>query len=223
MADIVLKDRNGNPVEYPGVERIEVNTVDGEAVEFVDSATVPGVLEDLPIVLDFSGGNQEIVAPDGFAVKSAIIQKPENLIPENIPEGLNIAGIIGTLAAGGGAKVAIGTVAYSLSNRTVTHNLGVVPDLIICMPQNAINGSTSGTRYLSFLGISRKFYDEYPSCVPGSAVYYYSSKWYTKAYTVPMDEATSSGDNGIYNVSTTQFSTAAYGLEQVWIAIGGLT
>ena len=32
MADIVLKDRIGNSVEYPGVERVKLNTVDGETV-----------------------------------------------------------------------------------------------------------------------------------------------------------------------------------------------
>ena len=101
MADIVLKDRNGKPVEYPGVDIIKVSNTAGEVVEFVDTAIVPEILEDLPIALDFSGGNHEITAPDGFVVKSAIIQKPENLIPENIPEGLDIAGIIGTMAAGG--------------------------------------------------------------------------------------------------------------------------
>lgn len=40
MADIVLKDRNGSPVEYPGVEKIKVNTVDGETVEFCDPALI---------------------------------------------------------------------------------------------------------------------------------------------------------------------------------------
>lgn len=62
------------------------------------------IVENLPIVLDFSDGDQEIVAPDGVLVKSAIIQKPETLNPENIAEGVNIAGIVGTLAAGGGTS-----------------------------------------------------------------------------------------------------------------------
>ena len=61
------------------------------------------VLEDVPITLDFSEGNQTINAGDGYVVKTAIIQKPETLIPENIAEGVDIAGVIGTLAAGGGA------------------------------------------------------------------------------------------------------------------------
>lgn len=62
------------------------------------------IVENLPIALDFSDGDQEIVAPDGVLVKSAIIQKPETLNPENIAEGVNIAGIVGTLAAGGGTS-----------------------------------------------------------------------------------------------------------------------
>ena len=130
MAGIVLRDRNGAIVEYPGVERVKLNTVGGESVEFVDSAVIPAVLEDLPIALDFSNGNQTIAAPDGMVVKSAIIQKPENLIPENIPEGLDIAGIIGTMAAGGGAKVTGGSFVGTGKDDVITHNLGVVPDLV---------------------------------------------------------------------------------------------
>lgn len=157
MADIVLKDRNGNDVTYEGIKTVTFDTpvegvqstfTEGVAVEnleivpdftggdmpiaapdgtLVKSATVkkPGtltpenvrngveiggvigtlpvfdILENLPVALDFSGGNQPIVAPEGKAVKSAIIQRPENLLPENIAEGVDIAGITGTLAAGG--------------------------------------------------------------------------------------------------------------------------
>lgn len=61
------------------------------------------ILENIPIALDFSNGNQTIEAAEGTLVKSATIQKPETLIPENIAEGIDIAGIIGTLAAGGGS------------------------------------------------------------------------------------------------------------------------
>ena len=66
---------------------------------------LPEQVENMPIALDFSGGDMEIIAPDGVVVKSAVIQKPANLTPENIAEGVNIAGIVGALAAGGGVEL----------------------------------------------------------------------------------------------------------------------
>lgn len=67
------------------------------------------IIENQPIELDFTGGNQTITAPEGYLVKSAILQKPADLLAENIAEGKNIGGIIGTLAAGGGSPVLIKT------------------------------------------------------------------------------------------------------------------
>ena len=60
------------------------------------------LIENMPFVVDFSEGDQFIEAPEGYAVKSAVVKKPENLVAENIAEGVNIAGITGTLASGGG-------------------------------------------------------------------------------------------------------------------------
>lgn len=63
------------------------------------------ILDNIPIVLDFSsGGNQVVEAAEGYAVKAATIQKPATLIPENIAEGVEIAGVVGT-HVGGGADV----------------------------------------------------------------------------------------------------------------------
>lgn len=136
-ADIVLRDRSGNPIAYPGIERIKLNTVDGGIQNFgaydpdvltpdklaagvtvggmTGTLSTPDVLENLPIALDFSSGDQTIYAPDGMAVKSAVIQKPDTLIPENIAEGVDIAGIIGTFAAGGGGGGSEQRVDYTLN------------------------------------------------------------------------------------------------------------
>lgn len=57
-------------------------------------------LENVPIELDLVDGNQTITAPDGYLVKSAIIQKPEGLLPENIAEGVEIGGVVGTFVGG---------------------------------------------------------------------------------------------------------------------------
>lgn len=155
MADIVLRDHTGSPIEYPGVDIIRVAGVDGEAKYFgaydpavltpdkllegvsvgdvTGSVIIPETLENVPVTLDFSGGDQTITAPDGSLVKSAIIQKPETLVQENIAEGVDIAGIIGTFAAGG-SKVKITTGSFTGGSAiTVNHNLGVVPDIFIVL------------------------------------------------------------------------------------------
>ncbi len=74
----------------------------GASIEVRDiaSATVTlgsdiEILADMPIVVDFSNGDQSLSVPGGYAVKSAIIKKPETLIPEHILEGVNVAGVIG--------------------------------------------------------------------------------------------------------------------------------
>lgn len=101
MADIVLRDRNGNQVEYPGVESIKLNTVGGGTKEFIDPDTVPQAVEKT-IDPDFSAGDMEVIPEDGQVFSKVGISKPTNLLPGNIAEGVDIAGIVGTLASGGG-------------------------------------------------------------------------------------------------------------------------
>lgn len=59
------------------------------------------LLENLPFELDFASGDMSFTAPDGYAVKSAIVKKPDTLIPANIKSGVEVAGITGTLSGGG--------------------------------------------------------------------------------------------------------------------------
>lgn len=67
----------------------------------VDIAGVVGthkddtVLTDMEIPLDMTEGDQKLSVPDGYVVKTAVIKKPETLIPENIKHGVNVAGIEG--------------------------------------------------------------------------------------------------------------------------------
>lgn len=98
MADIVLKDRNGNGVSYEGVTALRLNTSDGGTQIFSAGEAVEGI----EIALDFSNGDQPITAPEGTLVKSAVIKKPETLLPENIAKDVDIAGVVGTLESGGG-------------------------------------------------------------------------------------------------------------------------
>lgn len=113
---------------------------------------IPESLENIPIALDFSDGDQTITAPDGMVVKSAIIQKPENLLPENIAEGVDIAGIIGTLIAGagsGGAKFATGYFTGRDAPETIEHGLGTVPDFVM-VAATAFNTSTTDRLFFAY-------------------------------------------------------------------------
>ena len=78
--ELAVKDRAGTYVTHKVTgNRVRMFAHDGEAVDFVSADDVPEIVENIPVVLDFSNGNQTIQAPEGMAVKSAIIQKPDTL------------------------------------------------------------------------------------------------------------------------------------------------
>ena len=78
------------------------------------------LLEDMELELNLAEGNQELTVPDGYAVKSAIIKKPDTLIPENIAEGINIAGVIGTFKGSGSGNVeGFATVTFMNGNEVI--------------------------------------------------------------------------------------------------------
>lgn len=74
----------------------------GETVAGVTGTFAGNFLENVPVVLDLSDGDQVMAAPDGYGVKSAIIKKPDTLLPENIADGVEVAGVVGTHKSGGG-------------------------------------------------------------------------------------------------------------------------
>lgn len=96
MADSVIKDRDGIEIEYVGATKVKLNTVDGDTQIFSEGEAVEGV----EVSLDFSNGDQTITAPDGKLVKSAIIKKPDTLVPENIALDTIVAGVVGTFESG---------------------------------------------------------------------------------------------------------------------------
>lgn len=192
MADVVLRDRNGNPLNFPGTEYIDLVTPDeteahyalydpetllpGNIAEGVVVGDITGTKEtvnkvETSIDLDFSGGAMEVTPETGSAFSKVNIPVPANLVPENIPEGLDIAGIIGTLAAGGGnVKMATGIISTSdvTSTKTITHGLGVVPDLVWCYSSGF--GSNKYQTILIF-SVSKKLQDKIGVTVPGCYVY----------------------------------------------------
>lgn len=92
MRDIVLYNRTGAPVTYPGVDSLTVDTTtEGETTVFTHGQ----LLEGLKVTPDFSSGDQQVATPDGYVVRNATIIKPSDLVPENVRRGKTVAGIDG--------------------------------------------------------------------------------------------------------------------------------
>lgn len=92
LEGLILKDRLGDDLIFKRKEKIKIPTKSGGLQCFSKGEAI----SDIPIELDFSGGNQTVAAPEGMLVKSAIIVKPEGLEPKNIAKDVNVAGIVGT-------------------------------------------------------------------------------------------------------------------------------
>lgn len=93
MPDIKVKGFSGTDLVYQNVDKVYFRKSD-------DSGTVPfsygDAVDNIPISLNFANGeDQTITAPDGTLVRSAVIEKPENLVEENIAEGAEICGVKG--------------------------------------------------------------------------------------------------------------------------------
>lgn len=99
MADIVLKNREGQDVSYEGVNVLRVYTPEGNTKLYHNGEIVTATIEP-----DFSEGNMVVDAGEGKFYSEVTIKKPENLRPEVILKDENVAGIVGTLepSSGGG-------------------------------------------------------------------------------------------------------------------------
>lgn len=87
----IVRDRNGGLVEYYEKNTVSFDATDGGIVTFTKGVAV----ENVPILLDFSAGDQSVRVDDGYLVKSAVIEKPVDLVAENIRRGKVIANIEG--------------------------------------------------------------------------------------------------------------------------------
>lgn len=66
-----------------------------------DSSTVrPKPEQSVELPLNVESGNQVILPDPGFVLSSVTVLKPEDLLPENIRDGMNIGGVTGTLKEG---------------------------------------------------------------------------------------------------------------------------
>jgi len=96
------------------------------------------LIEGMEIALDFSDGDQSLSAEDGYAVKSATIKKPTTLVPQNIANGVNIAGVVGTLESGGSSNSGVFISALTNINCGTT-TAGVAATHTIKVPSDATN------------------------------------------------------------------------------------
>ena len=88
---VILKDRDGVDQFYYGVKGIKLDATDGSQMYF--SAGYP---EDGSISLDFSNGDILATPEKGKLWSSMAIPKPEGLVPENVLEGVEIGGVVGS-------------------------------------------------------------------------------------------------------------------------------
>lgn len=215
---INLKDRDYVDHTLEGVSALRVPTADGGYQDFV-----AGEVVEKTIAPDFSAGDIEVEADAGEFISKVTVQKPENLLPENIVEGVDIAGIIGTLAAGGGAKIATGTFTGRGAQETVHHGLGVIPDVVIV---KTLIGSVTGCMW-SAVGFSSNFIN---LTGIGFSMFYVQMGGTSNQMntTVSIDKATTSGglmgaNEDTILVGCTNNIYPENGRSYMWLAIGGLT
>ena len=218
---IILRDYKGDETVEIGVEGLIVDTPDGGTKLFVDADTVPEGVE-TTVELNFSGGPMEVVPAAGQAFSKVTIPVPAGLAPENIPEGLDVAGIIGTMVAGSGGsvKIAYGTVVGANNYPVVTHALGVKPDIILGGAE--MDNMPTGTFKLLFAcGWSNELAEMMGTTLKG---------WYCRHESSSTRVSGTTSEFGILtpaNETTFQFGNGSQKLDSGkiyrWIAIGGLT
>lgn len=131
-ANVKIKGFSGTEFQYENVPKVwlaaQESTDDNPVlVPF----TYGEALENVPVVPDFSQGDMLVTMPDGYLARSAVAIKPEMLIPENIVEGVTIAGVEGKFKGGSNAKFASGVFTGTGAAHTINHGLGVVPDVVV--------------------------------------------------------------------------------------------
>ena len=102
MPDVKIKGYSGTEFEYKDVPKVWLAAPEStEDNPVLVPFTYGEALENVEIVPDFSAGDIQITAPEGYLVKSGIVKKPETLVPENIAKDVNVCGIVGTHEGGG--------------------------------------------------------------------------------------------------------------------------
>lgn len=219
MADIYLKDANGEKQLYTGIKSVSFDgategqqetfiqpewqdktvTVtqngtaevepdsgyDGLSKVTVDVDVPTTTLETLTTSIVFQGDEQimKTAAPSGVSYSEVDIVRPQTLIPENIKENVQIAGIVGTYVGGGetqeteektvvldmemGDQVVLPTEGKLLSKVTVTKPASLVSDNIRIM-ENI--GGVVGTLYPADTFVEAAWSDDEKMCLYGFGI-----------------------------------------------------
>ena len=97
MADLILKDHSGDNIDgLTNVGELKVPTADGGFQHFTSGTRVQTTIDP-----DFSEGDMVVTPNEGEVFSKVTVQKPESLVPENIPKGVTIAGVEGSSSSGG--------------------------------------------------------------------------------------------------------------------------
>lgn len=90
---IILKDRNGEDVAYYGIETVTFDTTtEGKQQVFTKGTVVPR----LEVPVTFANGDMVITADPDVSLRELVLQKPADLVPENVRKDKNIGAITGT-------------------------------------------------------------------------------------------------------------------------------
>lgn len=239
MANVVAENWDGTTYQEDGVETLSMYNDEGGVETFVHESLVAEPVE-ATVELDFSGGDMIVTPENGQTFSSILIPKPPNLIPENVPKDMDMAGIIGAMKVGGECVYATGTfTGMTDSEIVVEHNLGVIPDIVVILTKNK---TTSPTQIClqQFMGVSSAFYEKIGSCFScffTALRFYSSSNSYYASVSQNVTSDTGCIDTGraavarVRNANEESFTilNGANGwyidsdLEYSWFAIGGLT
>lgn len=136
---VILKDRNGIDRTFEKAPAVRLKKTDGDWQIFSKGETTQA-----DITLDFSGGDM-VVTPDEDKLFSMLkILLPATLISENIADGIDVAGIIGSHKGGSGSGEGDTIIGYEVitksgtfetgsgvESKSITHNCSGMPDLVI--------------------------------------------------------------------------------------------
>lgn len=112
MPDIKLKGWSGHEWEHKDVPFVWLNDADGTGkLPFTYGEAVSKTVEP-----DFSGGDMSVPINEGELVTELTVKQPEDLVPENIPKGMYIAGVGPGEFEGGGNSESVA----SILNGTIT-------------------------------------------------------------------------------------------------------
>lgn len=101
MPDVKMKGWSGNEFTYQNVPKVWLESADSTEETPVLVPYTYGEAVSKTVEPDFSAGDMEVPIADGELVTELTIAKPETLVPENVANGVNIAGVVGTYDGGG--------------------------------------------------------------------------------------------------------------------------